>query len=204
MALPAPGRFRSFRERVDARRAPLRDPRRPHRACRNLRRRPPPPRRIGQSRQARALSLQRAQSGAASLRPLGCFDDGAGIADAPPHRHPPHRPAAWRCGRKPRGDEAGLRDSPSADAYLWYYASQVLVQTGGPEWDAWYGQLCTALEAEQVTDGENAGSWEPLGTVPDRWGAFGGRLYVTALHLLALEVPYRHLPTYGATDNEPR
>ena len=98
----------------------------------------------------------------------------------------------------------GTRQARTRDAYLWYYASQVLVQTGGPEWDAWYGQLCTALEAEQVTDGENAGSWEPLGTVPDRWGAFGGRLYVTALHLLALEVPYRHLPTYGATDNEPR
>ena len=98
----------------------------------------------------------------------------------------------------------GTRQARTRDAYLWYYASQVLVQTGGPDWDAWYAQLCTALEAEQVAEGANAGSWEPLGTVPDRWGAFGGRLYVTALHLLALEVPYRHLPTYGATDNEPR
>jgi hypothetical protein len=98
----------------------------------------------------------------------------------------------------------GTRQARTRDAYLWYYASQVLVQTGGPEWDAWYAQLCTALEAEQVTDGENAGSWEPLGTVPDRWGAFGGRLYVTALHLLALEVPYRHLPTYGVTDEANR
>jgi hypothetical protein len=34
--------------------------------------------------------------------------------------------------------------------------------------------------------------------VPDRWGEYGGRLYVTALHLLALEVPARHLPTYSA------
>jgi hypothetical protein len=33
--------------------------------------------------------------------------------------------------------------------------------------------------------------------VPDRWGVYGGRIYVTALHLLALEVPYRHLPTLG-------
>lgn len=98
----------------------------------------------------------------------------------------------------------GTRQARTRDAYLWYYASQVLVQTGGAEWDAWYAQLCTALEAEQVTDKEQAGSWEPLGTVPDRWGAFGGRLYVTALHLLALEVPYRHLPTYGATDTERR
>ncbi len=98
----------------------------------------------------------------------------------------------------------GTRQARTRDAYLWYYASQVLVQTGGPDWDAWYVQLCTALEAEQVVDGANAGSWEPLGTVPDRWGAFGGRLYVTTLHLLALEVPYRHLPTYGATDGSSR
>ncbi|MSR26910.1 MAG: hypothetical protein EXS06_07820, partial [Planctomycetaceae bacterium] len=85
----------------------------------------------------------------------------------------------------------GTRQARSRDAYLWYYSSQVLVQTGGPQWDAWYGRLCTVLEAEQVGDGDDAGSWEPLGTVPDRWGAYGGRLYVTALHLLALEVPYR-------------
>jgi len=98
----------------------------------------------------------------------------------------------------------GTRQARSRDAYLWYYASQVLVQTGGPQWDAWYGRLCTVLEAEQVGDGDDAGSWEPLGTVPDRWGAYGGRLYVTALHLLALEVPYRHLPTYGVTDDDRR
>ena len=98
----------------------------------------------------------------------------------------------------------GTRQARTRDAYLWYYSSQVLVQTGGPQWDAWYGRLCTVLESEQVGDGDDAGSWEPLGTVPDRWGAFGGRLYVTALHLLALEVPYRHLPTYGVTDDDRR
>lgn len=98
----------------------------------------------------------------------------------------------------------GTRQARTRDAYLWYYASQVLVQTGGAEWEAWYAALCTTLEAEQVADGVEAGSWEPLGTVPDRWGSFGGRLYVTTLHLLALEVPYRHLPTYGVTDGASR
>lgn len=93
----------------------------------------------------------------------------------------------------------GTRQARTRDAYLWYYASQVLVQTGGPEWDAWYARLCVELETQQVAAGKETGSWEPLGQVPDRWGAFGGRLYVTALHLLALEVPYRHLPTYGVT-----
>jgi hypothetical protein len=93
----------------------------------------------------------------------------------------------------------GTRQARTRDAYLWYYASQVLVQTGGPEWDAWYERLCVELETQQVAAGRETGSWDPLGQVPDRWGAFGGRLYVTALHLLALEVPYRHLPTYGVT-----
>ena len=136
---------------------------------------------------------------AASMTALGSL---MRLHTGTPRTDPPLRAAAGSlAAMKPA---YGTRQARTRDAYLWYYASQVLVQTGGPEWDAWYGQLCTALEAEQITEGENAGSWEPLGTVPDRWGAFGGRLYVTALHLLALEVPYRHLPTYGATDSERR
>lgn len=86
------------------------------------------------------------------------------------------------------------------DCYLWYYASQVLVHTGGEAADAWYRDLVEVLEPAQQRDGPLAGSWDPLGAVPDRWGAYGGRLYVTALHLLSLEVPDRHLPTLMATD----
>jgi hypothetical protein len=37
--------------------------------------------------------------------------------------------------------------------------------------------------------------------VPDRWGAYGGRIYVTCLHLLTLEVPDRRLPTYGSPED---
>ena len=32
--------------------------------------------------------------------------------------------------------------------------------------------------------------------VADRWGAAGGRTYVTAMHLLMLEVYYRYLPLF--------
>lgn len=96
---------------------------------------------------------------------------------------------------RPTYGKAGDRNR---DAYLWYYSSQVLVHVGGNAWDPWYRQLTTLLEARQTTRGPDAGSWEPLGAIPDRWGPFGGRLYVTALHLLALEVPYRHLPTLDA------
>jgi hypothetical protein len=94
----------------------------------------------------------------------------------------------------------GSTEVRARDAYLWYYSSQVLVQSGNAEWEAWYRQLSTLLGSTQVAAGSDAGSWDPLGPIPDRWGAYGGRLYVTALHLLALEVPYRHLPTYGVTD----
>ncbi len=88
------------------------------------------------------------------------------------------------------------------DSYLWYYASQVLVHTGGEPWDAWYRGLVRTLSDTQETRGPRAGSWDPLGETPDRWGKYGGRVYVTALHLLALEVPYRHLPTYAAAGGE--
>ncbi len=83
------------------------------------------------------------------------------------------------------------------DAYLWYYASQVLVHTGGEPWERWYGSLVDTLEPVQQRTGELAGSWDAAGAIPDRWGLYGGRVYVTALHLLALEVPWRHLPTYA-------
>ena len=92
----------------------------------------------------------------------------------------------------------GTSSDRTRDSYLWYYASQVLVHTGGAGWDAWYRSLVDVLEAKQQRAGATAGSWDPLGPVPDRWGQYGGRIYVTALHLLALEVPDRHLPTYNA------
>ena len=92
----------------------------------------------------------------------------------------------------------GTATDKTRDAYLWYYASQVLVHTGGPDWDRWYRSLVGTLASTQDTAGAKSGSWDPLGPQPDRWGQYGGRLYVTVLHLLALEVPYRHLPTYTA------
>lgn len=93
----------------------------------------------------------------------------------------------------------GSSTTKSRDAYLWYYASQVLVHTGGEAWQSWYGGLVDTLEPKQRTDGPLAGSWDPLGETPDRWGEYGGRLYVTTLHILALEVPWRHLPTYATS-----
>ena len=82
------------------------------------------------------------------------------------------------------------------DAYYWYYATQVMFHAGGEHWDRWNRRQRALLVGSQVQEGPLAGSWDPLGRLPDRWGAEGGRIYVTALHLLILEVYYRHLPLY--------
>jgi hypothetical protein len=50
-----------------------------------------------------------------------------------------------------------------------------------------------ALPKAQTQTGKEAGSWSPSN---DRWGAHGGRLYVTCLTIYNLEVYYRHLPIY--------
>jgi len=84
------------------------------------------------------------------------------------------------------------------DTYYWYYGTQVVYQVGGSSWERWSAALREATLASQETSGDDAGSWDPRGVVPDAWGAYGGRLYVTCLNLLSLEVQYRHLPLYTA------
>lgn len=90
----------------------------------------------------------------------------------------------------------GARNQPTRDAYYWYYATQVMFQVQGARWETWNAQLRELLVNNQVQEGALAGSWDPLGEVPDRWGRQAGRIYVTAMHLLVLEVYYRHLPLY--------
>ena len=70
---------------------------------------------------------------------------------------------------------------------------------GGERWRKWNSTLYPMLIETQVTDGPNAGSWDPYQPTADLWAKFGGRLYVTTLNLLSLEVNYRHLPLYDAT-----
>jgi hypothetical protein len=105
---------------------------------------------------------------------------------------------AWLLERLPA---EGTQQSPLRDTYYWYYATQVIFHAGGESWKRWYGALYPMLIRTQVESGEYLGSWDPGGDVPDAWGSFGGRLYVTTLNLLSLEVYYRHLPLYDATAN---
>ncbi len=106
------------------------------------------------------------------------------------------RGTEWLLERLP---SLGTVDAPQRDTYYWYYASQVMFHMGGDRWQRWYSALYPILIDTQEHDGPYAGSWNPMGEIPDTWGPFAGRLYVTTLNLLSLEVTYRHLPIYEAT-----
>jgi hypothetical protein len=82
------------------------------------------------------------------------------------------------------------------DAYYWYYATQVMFHLQGDYWTEWNRQLRDLLVSTQIKDGGSAGSWDPQIPAGEKWGAAGGRVYVTCLNILMLEVYYRHLPLY--------
>jgi hypothetical protein len=83
------------------------------------------------------------------------------------------------------------------DAYYWYYATQVAHHMEGEYWKAWNGIMRQQVPQNQVRSGKELGSWDPKLPVPDQWGDYGGRLYVTCLSIYMLEVYYRHLPLYS-------
>ena len=93
----------------------------------------------------------------------------------------------------------GTRQDPQRDTYYWYYATQVMFHMGGKYWEEWNEKLHPLLVDEQLESGPMAGSWDPRRPVADRWAPHAGRIYVTTLNLLSLEVYYRHLPIYEDT-----
>jgi hypothetical protein len=92
--------------------------------------------------------------------------------------------------------ELGTRANTQRDTYYWYYATQVMFHMRGRHWQAWNDTLRPMLVESQVTRGPLAGSWDPVTPVPDKWGERAGRIYMTTMNLLSLEVYYRHLPLY--------
>jgi hypothetical protein len=78
------------------------------------------------------------------------------------------------------------------DMYYNYYATQVLHHWGGPEWQRWNAVMRDQLVKTQLKTGHSTGSWN----VADPHGGSGGRLYMTCLAVMTLEVYYRHLPIY--------
>lgn len=84
----------------------------------------------------------------------------------------------------------------SHNVYGWYSTSMALKGLGpyNKYWRKWNGALSRELPARQEPKGSlEAGSWNPLF---DEYNFGGGRLYVTTLSILCLEVYYRYLPIY--------
>ncbi len=84
------------------------------------------------------------------------------------------------------------------DLYYWYYGTLAMYHHGGDVWVRWNRALRDNLVADQRTDGDFAGSWNPRSP----WGDYGGRVFSTAISTLCLEVYYRFLPLYQMEEFE--
>ena len=84
------------------------------------------------------------------------------------------------------------KSTSTENYYTNYFATQVLKNWGGPEWERWNSRMRDELISRQETDGPGKGSWIPR----DRsdYSLSGGRLLTTCLATLTLEVYYRHKP----------
>ena len=94
-------------------------------------------------------------------------------------------------------------DMAQRNLYYWYYATQVMHNLPGPDWDAWNRKMRKTLIESQVHDSATCavGSWDPDKPTRDLWGVQGGRIMVTSLAALTLEVYYRYTPLFKL-DNE--
>jgi WD40 repeat protein len=85
----------------------------------------------------------------------------------------------------------------SNNQYYNYYATQVMYHMGGEAWDFWNPRMRDLLiNTQDKGDPRNphqGGSWDPKG---DPYGFSGGRLMITSLSLLNLEIYYRYIPLY--------
>ena len=79
-------------------------------------------------------------------------------------------------------------DGFGTDMYYWYYGSYAMYQLGDKYWSKWETALKKAVVETQRHDGDEKGSWDPVGP----WGFAGGRVYSTALMALCIEVYFRY------------
>jgi hypothetical protein len=83
--------------------------------------------------------------------------------------------------------------------YYWYYATQVVHHYQGPEWERWNRAMRKIWVDRQNRDSKSTdfGSWDPKDFGREQHDLMqGGRLYLTSIGLLTLEVYYRYLPLY--------
>ena len=88
-----------------------------------------------------------------------------------------------------------LPDEKSPNVYYWFYGTQVIHGMNNADWDKWNRKLRDILVRTQNQDNKTCafGSWDPAN---DAWGKRGGRMMVTSLATLTLEVYYRYLPIF--------
>jgi len=89
-------------------------------------------------------------------------------------------------------------DVTDCNEYCWCYGSLALLlgrdaPGGDNRWREWNAALKKTLLGNQNRHGPRKGSFDPVGF----WAVHGGgRLYMTALCVLSLEIYYRHEPQY--------
>ena len=98
---------------------------------------------------------------------------------------------------------AHLQEAGDRNIYYWYYATQLLHNMRNEAWERWNPKIREGLIGLQVKDDTCAkGSWDPFSPVPDIWAERAGRLYLTSMSILTLEVYYRYLPLYRTADDD--
>jgi len=91
---------------------------------------------------------------------------------------------------------SNLPNRGGRNIYYWYYATQVMHNVSGSDWDTWNRSIRNVLRDTQCKEKCATGSWDPDKPTRDAWADAGGRLMVTSLATLTLEVYYRYLPLY--------
>ena len=95
-----------------------------------------------------------------------------------------------------RGLDRLAKAGPNANLYYDYYGTQVMHHVEGDRWVAWNSKMRDMLVKEQAKQGHEQGSWgDPF--LKNSHGESGGRIYITSLATMILEVYYRHLPIYS-------
>jgi hypothetical protein len=88
-----------------------------------------------------------------------------------------------------KGEQFLSQTGPSAgNIYFNYHATQCLSQYEGEHWDKWNKKMRDLLVNSQEQADHLAGSWHMRG---DHGTERGGRLYVTSMAALILEVYYQ-------------
>lgn len=99
------------------------------------------------------------------------------------------------------GTKWGPEIAGGTNMYYNYYATQVMFHYGGDSWKDWNKKMRDHLvNSQEKNEKDHAfGSWYFNG---DHGSKSGGRLYITALSAMTLEVYYRYMPIYKSKSVE--